>query len=228
MEFINYSKTKKSHRKFHKLISSLIVFSLCAIMIVGCSEVEQVTKGYTFISDENLDQYVESGIYEKVISEPIGAAPPELCFFNKDIVCLLNYNGLLIFDNKTGGLKDAIDIQGLGFNQTQGSSAILIRGNDDYVTLTTVDNSEGYIYDIASSKLGKIGNVDNIEYTEIKTPEQKKLNDLNGIDSSKEMTALESKDGIATCYINYNNLAETKFIIYGTDQKVINEFTMSK
>ena len=95
-------------------------------MIAGCSGMledstdtlqshEEKEELYEFIADASLAQYLDQEVYQRVISESVGADVPDIPFFNKNIVCMLNYNGLLIFDNKTGQLKDAIDIQKMDF-----------------------------------------------------------------------------------------------------------------
>lgn len=213
----------------------LIILLICMLTMTGCSNISDNAGDATghgstnaFVADENLSKHLDTDIYNRVISEPIGAIPPEVSFCNKDIVCLLNYNGLLIFDIKSGTLKDAIDIQGLGLNQMQGSSAISIQGNDDFLTITPSNSPEGYIYEIESSRLGKLSAEHTITYTKLKAPEQSVLEQIEGIDVLTTVSALESEDGIAVCEMDLNNLAQMHFRIYGADHKLINDFSPKK
>ena len=165
-------------------------------MIVGCSGMLEDSTDtlqtheeelYEFIADESLAQYLDEEVYQRVISESLGADLPDIPFFNKNIVCMLNYNGLLIFDNKTGQLKDAIDIQKMDFGTTQGDSAIIVRGNDDFITIFASNHTDGYVYEIASSQLGKMNDDDNMFYTEMKNPEKEHI-DLLGPVSYTHLT----------------------------------------
>lgn len=208
-------------------------------MIAGCSTMlEDSTdtlqnneeKQFEFIANESLAQYLNQEVYQQVISEPIGADLPRIPFFNEKILCLLNYNGLLIFDNKTGQLKDAIDIQKMNLGSTQGDSAIIVRGNDDFITIFASNHEDGYVYEIDSSQLGKINSHDNIFYTEIKNLDKKHIADLglpepNG---DSERCIVESIKGIAVCDIPLDDLSKISFRIYNADYKIINEFSISK
>ena len=208
-------------------------------MIVGCSGMLEDSTDtlqtheeelYEFIVDESLAQYLDEEVYQRVISESLGADLPDIPFFNKNIVCMLNYNGLLIFDNKTGQLKDAIDIQKMDFGTTQGDSAIIVRGNDDFITIFASNHTDGYVYEIASSQLGKMNDDDNMFYTEMKNPEKEHI-DLLGLpelDDTAERCVVESIDGIAVCDIPLNDLSKIIFRIYSADYKIINEFSISK
>lgn len=210
-------------------------------MIAGCSGMledstdtlqshEEKEELYEFIADESLAQYLNQEVYQRVISESLGADVPDIPFFNKNIVCMLNYNGLLIFDNKTGQLKDAIDIQKMDFGTTQGDSAIIVRGNDDFITIFASNHTDGYVYEIGSSQLGKMNDADNMFYTEMKNPEKEHI-DLLGLpelDDTAERCVVESIDGIAVCDIPLNDLSKINFRIYSADYKIINEFSISK
>lgn len=226
---------------FQKLFCFFISSTICVFMITGCSgktngsaDASEQSGGTmeadTFIADEALDEYLNADVYQRVLSEPIGADPPQLAFFNKDVVCILNYNGLLIFDSKTGKMKDAIDIQKMGFGATQGDSAMVVRGNDDFVTITTMDSPKEYVYKIASSQLGELSKTDDITYTEMKIPEQRVIGrlDLAGFGDSSETSILESKDGVVACHIPLDNLSQMKFRIYDADYKTIDEFSTTK
>ena len=191
---------------------------------------EEKEELYEFIADASLAQYLDQEVYQRVISESVGADVPDIPFFNKNIVCMLNYNGLLIFDNKTGQLKDAIDIQKMDFGTTQGDSAIIVRGNDDFITIFASNHTDGYVYEIGSSQLGKMNDDDNMLYTEMKNPEKEHI-DLLGLpelDDTAERCVVESIDGIAVCDIPLNDLSKINFRIYSADHKIINEFSISK
>ncbi|MFR4977486.1 MAG: hypothetical protein ACLUDG_00995 [Butyricicoccus sp.] len=226
-------------KNFLKLFCCLISIIICIPMIVGCSGMLEDSTDtlqtheeelYEFIADESLAQYLDEEVYQRVISESLGADLPDIPFFNKNIVCMLNYNGLLIFDNKTGQLKDAIDIQKMDFGTTQGDSAIIVRGNDDFITIFASNHTDGYVYEIASSQLGKMNDDDNMFYTEMKNPEKEHI-DLLGLpelDDTAERCVVESIDGIAVCDIPLNDLSKINFRIYSADYKIINEFSISK
>ena len=66
-------------------------------MIVGCSGMLEDSTDtlqtheeelYEFIADESLAQYLDEEVYQRVISESLGADLPDIPFFNKNI-CLL-------------------------------------------------------------------------------------------------------------------------------------------
>lgn len=169
-----------------------------------------------FVEDISLSDYLDKEVYQRMISEPLGADPPKIPFFNKEVVCILNYNGLAIFDIQTGQLKNCINIQKLGFGNTQGTNAILVRGNDEFITITTTNDTEGYIYSIKSDELGRLKNEDNMIYTEVKRLEQvpSDVLDLSKFDNPAETVALESENGILIYYIPMNDLQQIQFQIY--------------
>lgn len=169
-----------------------------------------------FVEDISLSDYLDKEVYQRMISEPLGADPPKIPFFNKEVVCILNYNGLAIFDIQTGQLKNCIDILKMGFGNTQGTNAILVRGNDEFITITTTNDTEGYIYSIKSDELGRLKNEDNMIYTEVKRLEQvpSDVLDLSKFDNPAETVALESENGILIYYIPMNDLQQIQFQIY--------------
>ena len=175
-------------------------------------------KTLNFFEDISLSDYLDKEVYQRMISEPLGADPPKIPFFNKEVICILNYNGLAIFDIQTGQLKNCIDIQKMGFGDTQGTNATLVSGNDEFITITTINDTdtEGYIYSIKSDELGRLKNKDVMVYTEVKRLDQVPYDVLNSskFDNATETVALESKDGILIYYIPINDLAQIQFQIY--------------
>ena len=203
------------------IISTIILF-----LLMGCSSTSNdissspTQNSEIFVEDISLSDYLDKEVYQRMISEPLGADPPKIPFFNEEVVCILNYNGLAIFDIQTGQLQNCIDIQKMGFGDTQGSNAMLVRGNDEFITITTMNDTdtdtEGYIYSIKSDKLGKLKNKDDMVYTELKRLEEvpSDVLDLSKFDNPAETVALESKDGILIYYIPTNDLAHIQFQIY--------------
>lgn len=204
----------------------IIISTIILILLMGCSstsnDISSSSKQTSefFVEDISLSDYLDTEVYQRMILEPLGADPPEIPFFNKEVVCILNYNGLAIFDIETGKLQNCIDVQKMGFGDTQGSNAMLVRGNDEFITITTMNDTdtdtEGYIYSIKSDKLGKLKNKDDMVYTELKRLEEvpSDVLDLSKFDNPAETVALESKDGILIYYIPTNDLAHIQFQIY--------------
>lgn len=202
----------------------IIISTIILILLVGCSSIRNdisslSTQNSEFlVEDISLSDCLDKEVYKRMISEPLGADPPKIPFFNKEVVCILNYNGLAIFDIQTGQLKNCIDIQKMGFGDTQGSNAILVSGNDEFITITTINDTdtEGYIYSIKSDELGRLKNKDVMVYTEVKRLDQVPYDVLNSskFDNATETVALESKDGILIYYIPINDLAQIQFQIY--------------
>ena len=144
----------------------IIISTIILILLMGCSstsnDISSSSKQTSefFVEDISLSDYLDTEVYQRMILEPLGADPPEIPFFNKEVVCILNYNGLAIFDIETGKLQNCIDVQKMGFGDTQGSNAMLVRGNDEFITITTMNDTdtdtEGYIYSIKSDETGHI------------------------------------------------------------------------
>ena len=202
----------------------IIISTIILILLVGCSSIRNdisslSTQNSEFlVEDISLSDCLDKEVYKRMISEPLGADPPKIPFFNKEVVCILNYNGLAIFDIQTGQLKNCIDIQKMGFGDTQGTNATLVSGNDEFITITTINDTdtEGYIYSIKSDELGRLKNKDVMVYTEVKRLDQVPYDVLNSskFDNATETVALESKDGILIYYIPINDLAQIQFQIY--------------
>ncbi|OUQ55432.1 hypothetical protein B5E58_12275 [Tyzzerella sp. An114] len=205
-----------------KSLLCIIISTIILNLLMGCSSTSNdISSSSTqdseiFVEDISLSDYLDKEVYQRMISEPLGADPPKIPFFNKEVVCILNYNGLAIFDIQTGQLKNCINIQKLGFGDTQGTNAILVRGNDEFITITTTNDTEGYIYSIKSDELGRLKNEDNMIYTEVKRLEQvpSDVLDLSKFDNPAETVALESENGILIYYIPMNDLEQIQFQIY--------------
>lgn len=199
-----------------------IISTIILTLLMGCSSTSNdISSSSTqdsefFVEDISLSDYLDKEVYQRMISEPLGADPPKIPFFNKEVVCILNYNGLAIFDIQTGQLKNCIDIQKMGFGDTQGTNAILVRGNDEFITITTTNDTEGYIYSIKSDELGRLKNEDDIIYTEVKRLEKvpSDVLDLSKFDNPAETVALESENCILIYYIPMNDLEHIQFQIY--------------
>ena len=197
----------------------IIISTIILILLVGCSSIRNdisssSTRNSEFLVENiSLSHCLDKEVYQRMISEPLCADPPEIPFFNKEVVCILNYNGLAIFDIQTGQLKNCIDIQKMGFGDTQRSNATLVCGNDEFITITTTNDMEGYIYSIKSDKLGKLKNKDAMVYTEVKRLDQVPSDVLNSskFDNATETVALEFKDSILIYYIPINDLAQIQF-----------------
>ena len=207
-----------------KSLLCIIISTIILNLLMGCSSTSNdISSSSTqdseiFVEDISLSDYLDKEVYQRMISEPLGADLPKISFFNKKVVGILNYNGLAIFDIQTGQLKNCIDIQKMGFGDTQGTNAILVRGNDEFITITTINDTdmEGYIYSIKSDELGRLKNEDNMIYTEVKRLEQvpSDVLDLSKFDNPAEIVALESENGILIYYIPMNDLTQIQFQIY--------------
>ena len=207
-----------------KSLLCIIISTIILNLLMGCSSTSNdISSSSTqdseiFVEDISLSDYLDKEVYQRMISEPLGADPPKIPFFNKEVVCILNYNGLAIFDIQTGQLKNCIDIQKIGFGDTQGSNAILVRGNDEFITITTINDTdtEGYIYSIKSDELGRLKNEDDMIYTEVKRLEKvpPDVLDLSKFDNPAETLALESENCILIYYIPINDLEHIQFQIY--------------
>lgn len=79
---------------FHKSFCFFILSTMCAFMMTGCSgtingsaDASEQSGGKmeadTFIADEALDEYLNADVYQRVLSEPIGADPPQLASSTK-------------------------------------------------------------------------------------------------------------------------------------------------
>ena len=215
---------KSDMKILNKSLWYIIISIIILFLLMGCSSTSNdISSSPThnseiFVEDISLSDYLDKEVYQRMISEPLGADPPKIPFFNEEVVCILNYNGLAIFDIQTGQLQNCIDIQKMGFGDTQGSNAMLVRGNDEFITITTMNDTdtEGYIYSIKSDELGRLKNKDDMVYTELKRLDQvpSDVLDLSKFDNPAETVALESKDGILIYYIPTNDLAHIQFQIY--------------
>lgn len=158
-------------------------------------------------------------VYNRVISEPIGADAPQVPFFNRDVICVLNYNGLLLFDTQTGALQAGIDVQKIGLGDTQGDSAMIVRGNDACITIAAM-NGPGYIYSLETSALSKLADPEEIEYTDMQIPDAKTLAslDLSGFADASQVQALQSKDGILAYVLPLDDLSKMQFQWYPAEE----------
>ena len=158
-------------------------------------------------------------VYNRVISEPIGADAPQVPFFNRDVICVLNYNGLLLFDTQTGALRAGIDVQKIGLGDTQGDSAMIVRGNDACITIAAM-NGPGYIYSLETSALSELADPEEIEYTDMQIPDAETLAslDLSGFADASQVQALQSKDGILAYVLPLDDLSKMQFQWYPAEE----------
>lgn len=158
-------------------------------------------------------------VYNRVISEPIGADAPQVPFFNREVICVLNYNGLLLFDTQTGALRAGIDVQKIGLGDTQGDSAMIVRGNDACITIAAM-NGPGYVYSLETSALSKLADPEEIEYTDMQIPDAETLAslDLSGFADASQVQALQSKDGILAYVLPLDDLSKMQFQWYPAEE----------
>lgn len=213
MHLIRRKTRKKSLRR-------IVLAAAILLLPAGCAPAgnDSSSAQSSGIFAEDIGDCLDKEVYQRMISEPLGADLPEIPFFNKDVVCVLSYNGLAIFDAQTGALQNCIDVQKMGYGDTQGDAAMFVRGNEEYITITAANDTEVYAYSIASDELGRLKNADAIAYTDVKRLEQVPLDglDLSKFDTPAETAALESKDGVLVYSIPMGDLSRMQFQIYET------------
>lgn len=211
MHLIRRKTRKKSLRR-------IVLAAAILLLPAGCAPAgnDSSSAQSSEIFAEDIGDCLDKEVYQRMLSEPLGADLPEIPFFNKDVVCVLSYNGLAIFDAQTGALQNCIDVQKMGYGDTQGDAAMFVRGNEEYITITAANDTEVYAYSIASDELGRLKNADAIAYTDVKRLEQVPLDglDLSKFDTPAETVALESKDGVLVYSIPMGDLSQMQFQIY--------------
>lgn len=138
---------------------------------------------------------------------------------HREVICVLNYNGLLLFDTQTGALRAGIDVQKIGLGDTQGDSAMIVRGNDACITIAAM-NGPAYIYSLETSALSKLADPEEIEYTDMQIPDAKTLAslDLSGFSDASQVQALQSKDGILAYVLPLDDLSKMQFQWYPAEE----------
>lgn len=224
-------------KKFNALtgMNNVVVFVVLTLFVLtGCTNLnkdnlEVVQKEFEFIADESLSQFIDKhSVYSTILEEPFGATGPVLAYSNEKTAVILNFNGILVYDLKTGDLLQGIDNQGLGANQVQGSTVTEIKGNEDYLFITNNDNSnKGYVYSIHEEKLAFIGDASNldVEKSNFKN-EDANLAARYVEEYGKPETVIAFADKLVAFYYDYNDFSSSKIVIFNETGEKISDFSL--
>lgn len=185
-----------------------------------------------FQGDPDLDKYLDKDtVFKNFTSEPFGASSPRLAYVNSSYSVILNYNGILIVDNKTGKLKGAIDNRSLGYNQLQGDDYVKILGAEDFILLKKNSQStQGYVYNISKNQMKFYENAGSFSFKEGESTsldEEKEI--LDKVESLEDFSYSLGKypQGLVFLEISTKNLGNSKFVIFDKDLNELREFKLS-
>lgn len=214
-----------------------IILALFCVFLVGCGSQKHLENeknqssnsrsGYEFTADKELSKYISDDLLEKVTEGKMGAVPPEICHLNEKYIAILNYNGLLIYDISDGKFETAVDILGLGFKQIQGSEALEIRGNEDYMLLSVVGMNSGYIYSFKEKALQKSDELDRITIKSPKflyTKDEKMVGDLPA--EAGEVQVAQIENLVAVLKLDDQEIGKSTINILDREYKKIREFDL--
>lgn len=201
----------------------LLCALLAALLLAGCAPASDAPAGggsdtagasASGSAAQGLAACLDDGVYERMCTEPQGADPLYVPFFNREVVCVLGYNGLVLFDSQTGSVRAGIDVQRLGFGDTQGDNAMVVRGNDQVVTISTVAGQATYAYDLAANSLTEVQDPDSLTCTSVTALDAETMQTLGLPADSPYVSALQSPDGVLVCTIPDGDLTRISFTRY--------------
>lgn len=185
-----------------------------------------------FQKDPDLDKYLDKdAVFKNFIGEPFGASSPRLAYVNADYSVILNYNGILIVDNKTGKLKGAIDNRALGYNLLQGDDYVKVLGAEDYLLIKkNSDSTQGYVYKISKNQMKFYENAGSFSFKEGQSTsigEEKEVLDKAQNLEGFSYSLGKFPQGLVFLEISSNNLGNSKVVIFDKDLKELREFKLS-
>lgn len=185
-----------------------------------------------FQGDPDLNKYLDKdAVFKNFISEPFGASSPRLAYVNSSYSVILNYNGILIVDNKTGKLKGAVDNRSLGYNHLQGDDYVKVLGTEDYILLKkNSQTTQGYVYNISKNQMKFYENAGSFSFKEGESTsidEEKEI--LDKVESLQDFSYSLGKypQGLVFLEISTKNLGNSKFLIFDKDLNELREFKLS-
>ncbi len=210
-----------------------IIIILFCIFLVGCGVEKHLENEknhssnsqseYEFTADQDLSRFISDDLLEKVVEGKLGAVSPEICHLNEKYIAVLNYNGLLIYDIAAGKFETAIDILGLGYKQIQGSEALEIRGNEEYLLLSAIGKNAGYVYSFEENALQKS---EELNLIPTKAPEylsEEEAKKIVGDSSVKlgEVQVVRMDNLVAVFKLNYDEIKKSTISIFDKENKKI-------
>lgn len=186
-----------------------------------------------FVGNDSLDKYLDKNkVFKSFVTEKIGATPPRLEYANENYSVILNYNGILIIENKSGKIKAAIDNRELGYSQMQGDDYVSVLGNDkDFLFLNKNSSKKsGYVYSIKDNKIKYYEDVSTFNFKNSKnvtTEEEKEILDKAGKEENFSYSMIKFDNGISYLEVNLNDIALSKLTILNKNLKEIVTFKLA-